>query len=57
MTPKNNRFLSDCINAVCDSQGIEDSISIKHIRKMIGQSIITANKEQEKYWPLTPQDK
>ena len=39
-----------------NSTGIEESITVKNIGKMIGRSISAMNKAKEKFWPPTPQD-
>eukprot|EP00111_Clytia_hemisphaerica_P012198 TCONS_00035810-protein len=48
--------MSDCLNAMSNSTGIEESISVKNIGKMIGRSISSMNKTKEQLWPPTPQD-
>lgn len=53
---KSDRIMSDCLEAMSNSTGIEESISVKNIGRMIGRSIVSANKEKEKLWPPTPQD-
>ena len=36
---KNDRILADCLEAMSNSTGIEESITVKNIGKMIGRSI------------------
>ncbi len=52
----NDIIMSDCLKAMSLSEGIEDSITVKNVGKLIGRSLISMNENKEKKWPPTPQE-